>query len=97
MSPPTDLHPAVADSPLQALAAVALPLDRWTARSTPTASSVRAVGMFPVEAEAPVLVLAESCGSRLDVLLPVASLGGNFDITNKCLPQQKAQTKGNGS
>jgi hypothetical protein len=53
--------------------------------------------MFPVEAEAPVLVLAESCGSRLDVLLPVASLGGNFDITNKCLPQQKAQTKGNGS
>ena len=68
MLPPMHLLPVAVDSLLQVPAAVAPLLHRWTVKSTPTASSVHAVDMSPVEAEAPALVLAESSGFRLDEL-----------------------------
>jgi hypothetical protein len=84
MSPPTDLHPAVADLPLLTLAAAAPLPDRWTVISIPTALSVHVVGMSLAEVEAQVPVPAESSGFRLDVHLPVVFLRDNFDIKNAC-------------
>ena len=68
MLPPTHLLPVAVDSLLPVPAAVAPLPHRWTDRSIPTASSVRVVDTSLVEAEAPVLVLAESYGFRLDEL-----------------------------
>jgi hypothetical protein len=61
-----ELYPLVVALRLPTPAVVAPPQDRWTVKSIPTALSVHAVDMPLVEA--PVLVLAESFGSRLDVL-----------------------------
>jgi hypothetical protein len=93
MSPPTDLHPAAADSLPPIPAAVAPLPDRWTVRSTQTASSVHAVDMSRVEVEAPALVLAGSSGSRLDVLKTRCLPRGQLRHHTKCLLPYRLRQK----